>query len=91
MTYSGETVLLPYRAGRETRGTFLANLAKHVSRREGMRDGSKDEKKSAAQSGPTESAMLTAPGETHHSLASKTERLTILSRAVPHIHHQHRM
>ena len=34
-----------------------------------MRDGSKDEKKSAAQSGPTESAMLTAPGETHHSLA----------------------
>jgi hypothetical protein len=56
-----------------------------------MRDGSKDEKKSAAQSGPTESAMLTAPGETHHSLASKTERLTILLRAVPHIHHQHRM
>jgi hypothetical protein len=98
VTCSEETVRLLYRAGRrETRGTLVVSPAKHVTRanlarqREGMRGGSKDETKNADQNGPTESAMLTARGETHPSLDSKIELRTTLLRAVPHIRHQHRM
>lgn len=99
VTCSEENDLLPYRAGRGTRGTFLVNLVNlashvnrenHAKRREGTKDASKEETRSADQSGPTESAMLTAYGEIHHSLASRTELPMTLLRAVPHIRHPHR-
>jgi len=65
-TCSEETAHLPYRAGRETQGIFLGNQERHVNhvkcanQRGGTRDGSTDETKSVDQTGPTESAILTA-------------------------------